>query len=436
MNNRTSFKSPVFSRFKTLMAIFCQILLLVSLGKAQTAQFTAPREQKLLNGLKILVWNQPSAPKLTMKLRVHSGAAFDPKDKMGVMALLGDIIFPSEQSRAFFTEDLEGSVEVNTTYDYIQITATGNANEALSMIETFASAVVNTPINQENFQIVQQSRLQKVQELEKSPAYLADLAVAKRLFGEFPYGRSAAGTSESLGKITYADLLFARERFLTSDNATLVFIGNIQPEFAYKASRQLFGAWTKADRKIPPTFRQPETPNTAVERINLETADSLEIRRAWRAIARNDKDFQAARVLTKIWQNRLEKSSQIDFNPHVLPGYFNLKISSAPMNSTEMTDGALPLPMSAANLTGKAPEQAEFDRAKADILGEIGKNHISDLWLDVDTYKLNSVQKDIENLQNVTITDVRNIAEKLKNEAVVTVVLTGAKATAAKDSGH
>ncbi len=131
MNNRIYFKSITFS--------FILMILSSIFAFAQTAKLPEPREQKLLNGLKLLVWNEPTAEKITIKLRIHSGAAFDPKDKMGVMALLGDILFPTEQSKAFFTEDLEGSLDISTNYDYIQITATGKSDEVLAMIQTIAT---------------------------------------------------------------------------------------------------------------------------------------------------------------------------------------------------------------------------------------------------------------------------------------------------------
>ena len=73
-------------------------------------------------------------------------------------------------------------------------------------------------------------------------------------------------------------------------------------------------------------------------------------------------------------------------------------------------------------------------RAKAEILSEFGKNHISDLWLDVDTYKLNSVQKEIENIRNVSVADVANAAEKFKKETAVTVVVTKPQTTASESS--
>ncbi len=237
--------------FKRTAFFFIFVCFSVNFALAQSGE---PRQEKLLNGLKLLVWNEPTNPKLTIKLRVHSGAIFDPKDKMGVMELLGEILFPNDQAKAFFTEELGGSLDITTGYDYIQITATGKSDEALAMIQTIANAVTNPQITPDNFKIVRDNHLKKLQEMEKNPAYVADQAAAKRFYGEFPYGRTLEGTPESLAKMDYADLLFAKSRFLTSDNATLAIIGNIKFENAYRICRQLFGGWVKSDQKVPATF--------------------------------------------------------------------------------------------------------------------------------------------------------------------------------------
>ena len=59
------------------------------------------------------------------------------------MRMLADNIFPNEAAREFFTEDLGGSLEIVTNYDYIQINASSKPDQFLTMLETLASAVSN-----------------------------------------------------------------------------------------------------------------------------------------------------------------------------------------------------------------------------------------------------------------------------------------------------
>ncbi len=421
MNYRIYFKRTTF--------FFILTLLTGVLALAQTAKLPEPREQKLLNGLKLLVWNDPTAKKITLKLRVHSGAAFDPKDKMGAMALLSDILFPNDQSKAFFTEDLEGSLEVTTTFDYLQITATGKSEEVVAMIQTIANALINPQITPETFKVVREARLKKVLELEKMPSYIADRAIAKRLFGDFPYGRSAEGTPQSLAKLDYADLLFAKERFLTPDNATLAIIGNIKADYAYRASRQLFGAWIKSEKKIPATFRQPDEIIKGKQFIQIADSEKAEILQATRSFARGSKDYLAGLIMTDILAKRLIKvgaefnaKTSVANNSYLLFGNFIARINISPEKAADFSKE-----IQKVNLI-KTVSDSEFAESKDLVVSEMTKSLTekttnADFWLDADTYKLLPVSDQFSALQKVTITEVNNVLSKVFNTAFVETVV-------------
>ena len=101
--------------FKT-SAIFSVIFALATGAlPVVIAQSGPPKQEKLLNGLKVLMWNDAKADSVSVRVRVHSGSAFDPQGKEGVMQLLADSLFPNEAAREFFEEDLGGSLEVVTS---------------------------------------------------------------------------------------------------------------------------------------------------------------------------------------------------------------------------------------------------------------------------------------------------------------------------------
>ena len=179
------------------------------------------------------------------------------------MALFADILFPNqEQIKEFFADELNGSFEIVSNYDYIQINATGDKDKLLPILETVAQAVTQTQIDKETTAKVKLARLTKLKELETNPAYVADLAVRKQLLGDFPYGRATNGTTISLSNIDFADLLFARERFFTANNATLAITGDFKEDLANRAVRRYFGNWRKSEKIVPSTFALAEQPKT------------------------------------------------------------------------------------------------------------------------------------------------------------------------------
>ncbi len=414
--------------FNRLVAFGAILLTLAAVSTAQNQKTSAPGQDKLLNGLKVLVWREPAAPKATIKLRVNSGAAFDTQNKEGTMALLGDILFPNDSTREFFRDELNGSLDVETNYDFIQITATGNADKILTMLETLANAVVKPQIDKTTTAQVRAAQIERVKELEQNPAYLADQEVAKRLLGTFPYGRSAEGTTESLPKIDFADVLLAKQRFLTADNATLAVSGNVKPEFVFKAARQLFGGWEKADRRVPATFAEPPAPDTNFFLVKSEIENASELRFAFRGLSRGEKDFYAGQILTYVLQNRLRKKEAdkalLLQNSYFLPGLVIVKFSK--FNSDELKLAANPLSF-AENFSNyvdtllRADITAdEFQAAQAEFSKSSQPKMPMDSWLDNITYQLAPNKIDAP---SATLADAQRVLERWRKEAVVKTML-------------
>lgn len=431
-----------FSSHFQKFTLFASILFLFAgFSFAQRAGLkAAPKQEKLLNGLKLLMWNQPNAEKATVKLRIHSGSAFDPQDKEGVMALLADILFPGEQIREFFAEDLGGRLEVESNYDYIQITATGNNDQVLTILETLAPAVISPTIDKETTAKVRNARLELVKERQKNAVQVADQTARARLLGSFPYGRAQGGTETSLAKIDFADLLFARERFLNADNSTLAVIGDFKNDLIYRAVRRYFGGWRKSEKRVPSTFAAAEAPDEKPFGVKSPYAENSQVRYAIRGLSRNDNDFYASQILTKVLQNRLQNQVPSDngkeifarHEAHILPGVIIFgytsqasPIAAAPVNSTPGKNENVVTLILRSSVTAE-----EFSRAKNELLSEFNQTDTSEIWLDAETYKL-SVKDEAEKANNVSLSDVNRVIERLRKEPVIVVsVMKAAEETA------
>src|SRR5688500_11110926 len=188
--------------------------LLVQPSVSQTAP--QPEREQLLNGLRLLIWPQPGSPDLVVKLRINSGAAFDLAGKSGQMALLGDLLFPDPATVDYFTDEMGGKLGVEVNYDSITITMVGKAAEFEQIIEVLRNALLATQLSPEVVTRMREARIKLLRDTAVAPAEVADRAITARLFGDFPYGRPAAGSPEDLARVERADLMLARDRFLNS----------------------------------------------------------------------------------------------------------------------------------------------------------------------------------------------------------------------------
>jgi zinc protease len=279
------------------------ICVLITLQPINAQPTPVPETQELLNGLKILFWPQPGNPDVLVKLRIHSGSAFDLSGKAGEMALLGDILFPDPETLEFFSEQMGGKLTVSVNYDSITITMLGKAEQLNNILEVLRNAILSTQLTPEVVAKVREARIKMVKDSTVSPAVVADRAVASRLFGTFPYGRPSGGSPEELSKVDRADLMMARERFVNSNNATLAIVGGVTQSRAIRTLKQLFGPWRRSEQIVPSTFTAPKSPDPRVLIVNLPSPTS-EVRLAVRGVSRSDQQFYAALLLARIAQYR------------------------------------------------------------------------------------------------------------------------------------
>jgi zinc protease len=416
---------------KTHLAL-CMILALQSLVTGQVR--SEPERNRLLNGLRVAFL--PGADQeVLLKLRIHSGAAFDLVGKAGSMALLGDLLFPDPATRDYFTEEMKGRLNVTTDYDSITITMQGRTREFERMIEILRTALVTPQLTAEGVAKAREGRIKVIKETSISPSAVADRAIAARLFGDFPYGRPYVGTVESLERVQREDLLLARDRFLSPNNSTLVIIGGVQPNRVMRTLRQLLGGWRKNEHLIPATFRQPQPPDPRALIINTPGDQSVEIRLAVRGFSRQDPDNAAASLLAIVSRQRWEKllpelsRSPVFVRHHAfaLPGMFvmgssvdNLLAGKALATAQDVIKSLAATPVSA----------AELDEAKretiARINGELTKpDGIAQALLDADTYGLPSGAEQIRALNQISQNDLQRATGRLFRDNIVASVVVG-----------
>ncbi|MCW5960253.1 MAG: insulinase family protein [Pyrinomonadaceae bacterium] len=418
-----------FIRYFALFALLSTLLTTAAI--AQDTKLKTPRRDKLLNGLNLVVWSKPGAERTDIKLRIHRGAAFDQLGKEGTMAMLAKILFPNESSRDFFVEDLGGDLEIITTYDYLQINASARTEKTLDALQSLANAVLNPQIDKETTGTVRTAQLEIVGELEKDPKYLADRAVAERLLGNFPYGRPVMGTVDSLKAIDFADLILAKSRFLTSDNATLTISGDVRSDLMLRAGSRYFGSWVKADEKVPATFRVPDPPSKNLKIIESPVEDTSELRFALRGVARNDANYFAAEILQNIIENRLKTTDtgipSVEEFGNQLAGIIIIRVSDWNLGIIHRGDGKISLPVDfdkkLETLIGTAISENEFNSAKTKMLTRFNEQNLDRLWLDIDSYGLSSFTSDMQAAQQTKLDDVRKLAQKMKNQPFASVLL-------------
>ena len=426
-----------FSALKGLINRLLPVLLLAATVNGQTS--APPERFQLLNGLRVILLSRPGDQDVLLKLRIHSGAAFDLAGKAGTMALLGDLLFPDPSTREYFTEELNGRLNVVTDYDSVTITLQGRAQGFERIVETLRTAVVTTQLTPENIAKARDGRLKIIKDTGISPSLVADRTIATRLFGDFPYGRPYAGSAESLERITRPDLMVARDRFLNPNNATLVIIGGVQRARATRALRQLLGAWRKSEAVVPSSFQQPVPADPRILVFNAPADQSAEVRLAARGLSRGDPDFQSASLLAlvarKRWETLLPDLARnptfVRHEAFTLPGIFlmgatvdNLLAGKTLTTAQETIRALATHPVTDAEL------EAARSEAKEMLTKQLSTpDGTADAWLDVDTYQITPGNEQLSAISNISTADLKRTANRLFWEVPFAFAVIGNSAT-------
>lgn len=418
-----------------LYAITALLMMLSASTTSYAAQTsTEPHREQLLNGLNVLMLHRPGDASALLKLRVHSGAAFDLAGKEGMMALLAETLFPDQATREYVREELGGRLEVVADYDAINITLSGRAGEFERLVELLRNAVAGSPLSNEAFERLREARRKRAEEAELAPAALADRMVAARLFGTYPYGRSVAGTPEALKRINRADLLLARERFLNPNNATLVVTGGVDHRRVRRALRQLLGIWRRSETIAPATFRQPETPDGRTLIIDLPSVETTELRLAVRGLARSDRDLAAAMLLARAMRHRWQAAMtsvkptalSVRHNAYALSGIFVISASIPAAAAAQTLEAAKSVLQ---NIAHTQLSVAELEDAKREAVTVLTRDagqpeSLAEEWLDTETYKVSSFEAR-RPITSLTPAELQQAAIKIFRNAPVAAVAVG-----------
>ncbi len=412
------------------------------------AQGTANRE-RLLNGLSFFIIPQPSTSEVSLLLRIHSGAAFDLAGKEGTMALLARSLFPDEDTRTYVEEELGGGMSITIDYDAINLRLSGRAGSLETLVELLRNALVpNTTVDVATLNAIRARYLTELETERRATnpsasssstlASLADRAAAQRLYSGYPLGRSATGTPESLARIERGDIVFARSRFLTPDNATLVIVGDVDPRRVRLIMRQYLGAWRKGDTRAQATFRRPSGAKPELLLIPVSTTEQVEFRMAARAPARADRDYTAASLLASVLRGRLQKANAVPSSARrfdVRYDAFKLAGALTISATTQSADAAATLAVLRTALSSIAstnpPTSAEIEQARSALLSATASSTdaagtIATAYLDADTYSAKAGDF-AGGLRAVTAAEVQRLAAKLNAPGATAFVAAGDK---------
>ncbi len=269
-----SFFNTIFANAAVLKGVSKVILLI--LGVFCPLTFATTMAYQLDNGLKVIVKPDHRAPLVVAQVWYKVGSSYEETGATGLSHVLEHMMFkgtekygPGDYSQQIAR--LGGTENAFTGRDYTAYFATISAKHLSAVLALEADRMHNLVLDQTEFakeiEVVKEERRLRTDDKPTGLTYEQLQAVAWRAS---PYRNPVIGWMTDLDNMQLSDLQTWYERWYTPDNATLVVVGDVQPEAVLELAKQHFGTVPK--RTMIPLKPQQEPQQQGMTQVSVRTS--------------------------------------------------------------------------------------------------------------------------------------------------------------------
>jgi zinc protease len=404
-------------------------------------------EKQLANGLKVVVVPNHEVPMVSIMLGVRSGAWTDTSP--GVASMTMSMLTQGTKSRT--AKQLAQTLEFNAInlagfagMDTTNLSASSLDNQRDLACELLADVVMNPSFPKDEFDILLNQQKVGLLLASKTPEYLAERELRRRLYGQHPYARTSTGEIEDLGKITIDAMKAWWGENLRPDNCVLYLAGDIDDADGFALAEKHLGKW-KVDRPFnPPTMAAaPEKQATHIYLVDRPGSVQSQIRVGHVSITRRDPDYFISRVLGNIlgggFNSRLNKAIRVEkgltygarggFNAQRFSGEFSVSTFTKTKTTADTVRAIL---TELEKMQAAPPTTTELDDTKSFIVGsfpaerETPEGTVRDLWI-IETHQLSKdyLKQLIAGVKGTQSADVVKTSKSLIDRKDLVIVVVG-----------
>jgi zinc protease len=415
----------------------------------RSGTFPKPVEQTLPNGLRVIVVERHETPLVSAQLLIKNGGEVDPPELAGLADMTANLLTKGTQTRdatkiAQEVESLGASLDSGARWDSSYAIVSGMSSKIPQAMEILADVVRRPTFKSEEVERLRQQYLDNVTLALGDPGTIARFVAARVVFGDSPYGHPVSGTTESLTRITAADITKMHSRYYRPDNAILVIGGDISGKEGIALATKYFGDWQKPTTPLPSLSAAESTASKTGRVVVIDKPDAGQaaVYLARTGINRKDPDYYRGIVSNSVlsgYSGRLNQEirikrglsygagSQLDTRRDVGPF-----VASAQTKNESGAQVAELLLGEIGRLSSAPPADVELMPRKAVVIGNFSRNleTASGLVGQVGSLALyglglDEINRYINNVQAVNTADIQKFAGTRLDAKTSNIIIVG-----------
>jgi zinc protease len=410
------------------------------LGPNRKLKLPRTAERTLPNGLTVIAVRRPAVPLVEVRLRVPFAKA-----PLSRGAVLSQTLFSGTQELsgvriAAELQQVGGALSAGMDPDRLMVSGNGLVTGLDRILDILADVLAGAAYPGDEVATERERLADRIQVAQSQPSHLARVALLKRVYGQHPYAVQTP-ESDQVRKVRAGQVRALHADRLHPAGATLVLVGDLQPERALDATERALGQWNGGGKQadLPST---PPLKSGPLQLVDRPGSVQSSIRLALPAAVRTHDDHPALQLANMIfggyfssrWVENIREDKGYTYGPHSLVEHSvagSLLVVAAEV-ATEVTAPALLETLyELGRLASLPPQDDELEQARQYLLGslQLGMATQAGLANLVSTYagfglRLPFLAEYASQLAKVTRDDVATVAARyLAPARAVSVVL-------------
>ena len=420
-------------------AAFVRILAAIVLGSVLALPATSARaaeaivREKLPNGLRVIVRENPLAPVVAVNLLVDVGSRLERPETAGLSNFMHAVMVKGTQKRsgariAEAITALGGKLSAAGEADYSEIRGTALARFWRELLGLTAELALEPRLAADDVPDELDYLLSRVQRRFDSPGSRAFDDFYAAIYGDHPYALRSLGTRESLARIDHAAVVRQYRTYYRPERMVLAVSGQVVVRDVVAEVAKLFGGMTVGAASADPA---PPAPNATPRRLVVTApAQQAQILVGGVAPSMDQPDHAAVKVLSTVLgggmagrlfselrdRKGLAYTAASFYDPTRGPGALVLYLGTAPANAARAEEA---LAAEIARIKSERVSDEELKRAKGYLLGRYAMDRRTNerqAWY-LAFYEMSGVGADFPEryrraVEAITAADVQRVAQR------------------------
>lgn len=279
-------------------------------------------ERTLAGGLTVIAIRRPAVPLVELRLRVPFGKAPLPRATLLSQALFTGTGTMSSVDIAAELQAVGGGLSAGLDPDRLVVSGNSLAAGLDRMLEILAGVLTDATYPNDEVATERDRLVDHISVALSQPAHIARAALLRRMFGKHPYAVQTPEPEQVRG-VRPAQLRTLHAERVRPEGATLVLVGDLNPEKAIDAAEKALGSWTGPAKavEVPPVPPLEPGPLLLVDRPGSVQSS---LRMALPAVDRTDPDYAALQLANLVfggyfssrWVENMREDKGYTYGPH------------------------------------------------------------------------------------------------------------------------